>query len=170
MNFDPAAVRAQREKLLLRLLFRTTDAMNRTMAERVRARGFADFQPSFTSLLVHIDTEGTRIGTIAARMDVSRQAASQRLQEIEARGYIERAPDPSDGRAVVVRHTEIGRQLLVTAVEVMLGIETEYAALIGAGRLRQLKRLLAQIAQEIDPVGALAPPKRRASGGRRPSA
>ena len=155
MTFDPKTVRAQREGLLLRLLFRSTDAMNRTMAERIRARGFPDFQPSFTAVLVHIDTEGTRIGVIADRMDVSRQAASQRLQEIEARGYIERVPDPKDGRAVIARHTPAGRRLLLTAIEVMLGIEDEYEVILGRNGLAKLKRLLWRLAEETDPAGAL---------------
>ena len=69
-TFDAEEVRATRERLLLRLLFRATHAMNADMAERIRARGFPDFQPSFTALLAHVDTEGTRIGTIAARYDM----------------------------------------------------------------------------------------------------
>jgi DNA-binding MarR family transcriptional regulator len=155
MAFDPESVRAQREGLLLRLLFRTTDAMNRTMAKRIRACGYPDFQPSFTGVLAHIDTEGTRIGTVANRMGVSRQAASQRLQEIEALGLIERVADPKDGRAVIARHTPAGRRILLTAIEVMLGIEDEYQAIIGRDGLARLKRLLTRLAEEIDPAGAL---------------
>ena len=121
MTFDPRAVRETREGLLLRLLFRTTDTMNRTMTDRIRARGYEDFQPSFTGILAHIDTEGTRVSVIAQRMGVTRQAASQRLQEIEALGYIERVPDPGDGRAVIARHTAAGRRILLTAIAAMIG-------------------------------------------------
>jgi len=153
--FDPEAVRAQRERLLLRLLFRTTDAMNRTLAERIRARGYPDFQPSFTGVLAHIDTEGTRIGTVAARMGVTRQAASQRLREIEALGYIERVKDPRDGRAVIARHTKSGRRILLTAIDVMLGIEGEYEEILGRKDLDRLKALLARLAGGIDPGGRL---------------
>ncbi len=155
MAFDPELVRSQRERLLLRLLFRTTDVMNRTMADRIRARGFPDFQNSFTGVLVHIDTEGTRIGRIAGRMGVSRQAVSQQLREIEARGYVERVADPEDGRAVIARHTKAGRSVLITAIEVMLGIETEYEDILGSDGLARLKRLLARLAGAIDPAGDL---------------
>lgn len=129
--------------------------MNRTMADRIRARGYDDFQPSFTGVLAHIDTEGTRVGTLAQRMGVSRQAASQRLQEIEALGYLERVPDPNDGRAVIARHTPAGRQILLTAIEVMLGIESEYETILGSDGLKRLKRLLTRLADKIDPSGAL---------------
>lgn len=155
MDFDPETVRSQRETLLLRLLFRTTDTMNRTMAERIRARGYEDFQPSFTGVLAHIDTEGTRVGSLARRMGVTRQAASQRLQEIERLGYLERVSDPSDGRAVIARHTPEGRRLLITAIEVMLEIEGEYEELLGGDALKRLKRLLLRLAEATDPAGAL---------------
>jgi DNA-binding MarR family transcriptional regulator len=155
MPFDSKAVRETREGLLLRLLFRTTDVMNRTMADRIRARGYQNFQPSFTGVLAHIDTEGTRVGTLAQRMGVTRQAASQRLQEIEALGYLERVPDPKDGRAVIARHTPAGRRILLTAIEVMLGIEDEYEKILGRDGLARLKRLLARLAEETDPSGAL---------------
>jgi DNA-binding MarR family transcriptional regulator len=155
MAFDPPSVRAQREKLLLRLLFRATHAMNSAMTERIRARGFADFQPSFTALLAHLDTEGTRIGALAERMGTSRQAASQLLQAIEARGYVERVPDPADRRAVIARHTPAGRNILLTAIEVMLSIEAEYASVLGEDGLLRLKRLLKRLLVTADPAGQL---------------
>ena len=154
-TFDAEEVRATRERLLLRLLFRATHAMNADMAERIRARGFPDFQPSFTALLAHVDTEGTRIGTIAARMGTSRQAASQLLTAIEARGYVERIPDPDDRRAVVARHTPAGRRILLAAIEVMLSIEDEYGAILGEDGLVRLKRLLKRLLAKTDPTGAL---------------
>lgn len=155
MAFDPKTVRETREGLLLRLLFRTTDTMNRTMADRIRARGYEDFQSSFTGVLAHIDTEGTRVGTLARRMGVTRQAASQRLQEIEALGYLERVADPKDRRAVIARHTPAGRRILLTAIEVMIGIEDEYEKILGRDGLARLKRLLTRLAEATDPSGAL---------------
>jgi DNA-binding MarR family transcriptional regulator len=155
MDFDAVTVRTAREGLLLRLLFRTTHTMNVEMTDRIRARGFADFQPSFTALLAHVDTEGTRITAIARRMGTSRQAASQLLQAIEARGYVERVPDPSDGRGVIVRHTASGRRILLTAIEVMRSIEKEYELILGPEGLTRLKRLLKRLLAETDPGGAL---------------
>ena len=155
MTFDADAVRAKREDMLLRLLLRATHTMNSDMAERIRTRGFPNFQPSFTALLGHIDTEGTRIGTLAARIGTSRQAASQLLTAIEARGYVERVPDPDDKRAVIVRHTPAGRRILLAAIDVMLSIEAEYAAILGADGLVRLKRLLKRLLADIDPKGAL---------------
>ncbi len=157
MNFDSDSVRARRERMLLRLLFRATHTMNAEMTRRVRARGWGAFQPSFTTLLGHLDTEGTTITTLAARIGTSRQAVSQLAQAIEEAGLVERVPHPTDGRSVLVRHTEAGRRLLLDALEVMETIEAEYADRAGGIEIAELKRFLAHLLGEIDPAGALRP-------------
>jgi DNA-binding MarR family transcriptional regulator len=154
---DVKSLRTTRERMLLRLLIRMTDNMNTELARRIRARGFDDFQPSFTGLLGHLDTEGTRISALARRMGTSRQAASQLLQQIEARGYVERVPDPGDKRAVIARHTPAGRKLLKAAIEIMLAIEAEYAATLSQDGLARLKQLLKRLLDKVDPMGKLGP-------------
>ena len=156
MDFDPVKVRARRERMLLRMLFRATHTFNAEMTRRVRRRGWSSFQPSFTTLLGHIDTEGTSITTLAARTGTSRQAVSQLARAIEASGLVERVPHPRDGRSVILRHTNAGRRILLDAIEVMEGIEREYAAAIGADEVAELKHLLSRLLAEIDPAGSLA--------------
>src|SRR5262245_10638356 len=157
MEFDAASVRARREQMLLRLLFRATMTMNAEMTRRVRARGWDGFQPTFTQLLGHIDTDGTTISVLASRLGVSRQAASQMARAIESAGLVERAPHETDGRSVVIRHTESGRRILLDAIEVMTQIEGEYAEAVGEDELGELKGLLAGLLDGIDPTGQLRP-------------
>jgi DNA-binding MarR family transcriptional regulator len=155
MEFDADAVRARREQLLLRLLFRTTHGMNAEMARRVRARGWDAFQPTFTNLLAHVDTEGTTISRLSERTGTTRQAVSQLVRTVERAGFLERVPHPSDGRSVLVRHTETGRRILLDAIEVMTAIEDEYRERAGAPEIDGLKRLLAHLLAEVDPGGEL---------------
>jgi len=155
MPFDADAVRDRREGMLLRLLFRTTHAMNAEMARRIRARGYGEFQPTFTALLAHLDTAGTTISTLARRTGTSRQAVSQLVQSIEEAGLVERRPHPDDGRSVIVRHTDAGRQILLDALDVMSEIEAGYAGLIGEGDMAELKRVVRRLLLDIDPAGGL---------------
>jgi DNA-binding MarR family transcriptional regulator len=151
----PAEVRARREQMLLRLLFRTTHTMNAELARRIRARGWDTFQPTFTNLLAHIDTDGTTISALAERVGTSRQAVSQQARAIEDAGFVERLPHPNDGRSVIVRHTDAGRRILLDAIAEMTAIEGEYAARAGHAEIEELKSLLAHVLAEIDPAGAL---------------
>lgn len=141
--------------MLLRFLFRATHSMNAELTRRIRALGHEGFQPHFTTLLGHIDTEGTTISTLAQRVGTSRQAVSQLVRSIEDAGIVERTPHAADGRAVVIRHTDAGRQLLLDAITVMSAIEEEYAGLLGQAKLAELKTLLAELVAASDPGGAL---------------
>jgi DNA-binding MarR family transcriptional regulator len=84
---------------------------------------------------------------------------SQLVHSIEEAGLVERLPHPDDGRSVVVRHTEAGRQILLEALEVMSEIEADYAGLIGASDAAELKRVLAALLAQIDPAGRLTAPE-----------
>jgi DNA-binding MarR family transcriptional regulator len=86
---------------------------------------------------------------------VSRQAASQIVQQIERKGFLQRSADPEDGRAVLVRHTPAGRALLVDALTLMDEIEAGYAELVGIRTMDQMKRALREIAEAVDPSTAL---------------
>ena len=88
-------------------------------------------------------------------MGTSRQAASQLLREIEKQGLVEREPDPSDRRGIIIRHTASGRQILLDAIEVMLAIEGEYESVLGADGLGRLKKLLKRLVEQVDPAGGL---------------
>ena len=83
------------------------------------------------------------------------QAASQMVTELEKRGWVERSPDPDDGRAVLVRHTAEGRTMLLDALEQMDDIERGYSATIGSKQMRLLKESLVAIADAADPGSAL---------------
>jgi DNA-binding MarR family transcriptional regulator len=154
MSFEPESFRARREQVLLRLLLRVTRAMTVETVERIRARGHREMQPSFPRFLGNLDTEGTRIGALARRMGTSRQAVSQLLKEVEAAGLVERRADPDDRRGVIILFTPHGRQVLADAVEVMTGIEADYASIIGEQGLVRLKRILKQILDQVDRPGA----------------
>ena len=73
----------------------------------------------------------------------------------EAAGLLERAPNPDDGRSVIVRHTAAGWQILLDALDVMSAIEDDYARLVGQGDVAKLKRLLVGLLHRIDPQGRL---------------
>jgi len=153
LNSRESEFRARREKILLRQLVRLFRLMNDETVARMQARGFSGMQPSYPRLLGNLDTEGTRISGLSRRMGISRQAVAQLVKEIEAAGFVERRPDPQDGRGVIVAFTPKGREGLATAVEVMGEIETEYAEVIGDAGLDELKRHLKAILDRFDRQG-----------------
>ena len=49
--------------------------------------------------------EGLRLTDLAERMGVSKASASAMASKLEARGYLDRTPDPEDKRASLIRPT-----------------------------------------------------------------
>lgn len=148
-------LRAHRETVLLRLLIRTSQIETAELLRRLHAAGHDRVQTSYIPLLGNVDTEGTRVVTLATRLGSTRQAVSQLVQAIEAAGFLERRPDPDDGRGVLVAHTEAGRRLLADALEAMAEIEAGYAAIIGEDRMSDLRAMLQEIAVSSDPASGL---------------
>src|SRR5690348_4818138 len=103
-------IRAYRNSRLYRLLTRTLRVYNRRMLEGMHARGFTDMSPGYFPILSNLDTEGTRIGMLAARGGVTRQAAGQLIREIAKLGYVELKPSKEDARVTMVSFTPRGRK------------------------------------------------------------
>jgi len=155
MTSESTKIRERREQMLLRMVFRLFRVMNDETVRRVQEEGYP-LQASYPRLLAYVDTErGSRVNVLARKVGVTRQAASQLLDEIEERGCIERRPDPEDGRAVRVHFTPKGRRMLASGMQAMLAIEDEYAAIIGRAELKQLKNSLSRLLEHIDPEGEL---------------
>ena len=67
-----------------------------------------------SSALVRLDRGGpTTPGELAKLEQISPQSMGATLAALEARGLVERRPDPRDGRRVVLSVTEAGRDLLL---------------------------------------------------------
>jgi DNA-binding MarR family transcriptional regulator len=123
--------------------------MVRASNERARTMGHKQLRPAHARLMVFIDWEGSRISDIAKAQDVSKNAVGQLVTELEEIGYLERVPDPADGRAKIVRYTDQGRALLADASAIAEQLDAEIGAIIGKKRLVELRKTLADICHHL---------------------
>ncbi|MFF2552405.1 MarR family winged helix-turn-helix transcriptional regulator [Nocardia sp. NPDC058058] len=63
--------------------------------------------------------EPMRLGELATRLDVEAPHVSRQIQRLEKAGYVERTPDPADGRAQRVRPTPEGRRAVDAVRDVL---------------------------------------------------
>jgi DNA-binding MarR family transcriptional regulator len=150
-----AEIRAYRNSRLYRLLTRTLRVYNRRLLAGLHARGFTDMSAGFFPILSNLDTEGTRIGVLALRGGVSRQAAGQLLRAIERCGYVELRPSGADARVTMVHFTARGRKLLAAVFESVEVIEGEFEAALTKQEFSKLRSGLLRIADAVDPEGSL---------------
>jgi len=120
------AVGDERVVTLISLLRHTKHRMVDEITERLEASGFPDSPPSFHPIFENIDPEGTRLTVLATRAGLTHQSVGEVVAELERRGYVERIPDPTDGRAKLVRLTEHGRALVRAAIQHIDAIEREW--------------------------------------------
>lgn len=146
-------LRRYRNSALYRPLARVLRVYNRRVVEGVHARGFADFQPAFPQILSNLDVRGTRIGVLAARAGISRQAVGQLVGEIERCGYVERRRSEDDARAIVVSFTPRGRKLLSAIFDLVDAIEASFAAELGEPTFAAVRAGMVALADRIDPDG-----------------
>jgi DNA-binding MarR family transcriptional regulator len=116
----------ERVVTLIALLRRTSRAMVDEITERMEAAGFPDSPPRHHPLFESLDPEGTRLTVLAVRAGMSHQAMGELVGELEERGLVERVPDPSDGRARLVRLTDEGREVVRAAVREIAAIERKW--------------------------------------------
>lgn len=139
------------------LLLETARLLRRDAVRRLEERsGFAGFRATHAALLHHVSTEGTRSGDIAAALGVSKQAVSQLVSELEEMKVVERVPDPTDGRAKLVRFTPRGREGALQGLVVMAEMEREISAALGAGEVTAFRDALTRVRAELAQV---SPPK-----------
>ena len=91
---------------------------------------------------------------LAARLRLTFQRAGQLVGELEEVGYLERVPDPSDGRVKRVSYTRRGRTLIRDIDEITRETTGHFAAKIGDDRFRLLCELLAELDVAVNGVDA----------------
>jgi DNA-binding MarR family transcriptional regulator len=160
VNPDDYAARLESAKRqsTVQLLFKVARLLDEKAIARVAARHHAPvLRRSHTSLLPHIDLEGTRITDLAERLGVTKQAVSQLVDDLEKLGMLARTPDPDDARARRVAFTARGRQGLLEGLQVLRDLEDELARQIGKKRMEGLRDALLAAHDQLDRPKAPVP-------------
>jgi DNA-binding MarR family transcriptional regulator len=130
-----------------RLLLQAHRDFSTRAITKIRERGYTGLSIAHIAILPHLDSEGARVSTLAERAGMTKQGMGQLVLDIERQGYVERVPDPTDGRAALVRFTNQGLRLLTDAVAVTQAIESEYAEILGSARLANFKDALTKLVE-----------------------
>ncbi|MCP4870348.1 MAG: MarR family transcriptional regulator [Proteobacteria bacterium] len=122
-------------------LIRSSRLFYAEVIRRLHARGRDHVKLSHTNMLAALDREhGTRATDLAEAMEITKQAVGQMVAETEALGWVERVPDPADGRAKIVRLTTAGVAAVVEGLEVFAELEAELKQRIGDEEFAALGR------------------------------
>jgi DNA-binding MarR family transcriptional regulator len=119
----------------------------REMFVRMAEVGFDDVREGHGCVFGFIDLErGSRLTDLAERSGLTKQAVGEAVAELERKGYLERVPDPEDGRAKIIRLTPRGVEAARTGSRLFAEIENEWAERYGEERVALLRECAEEIA------------------------
>src|SRR5919205_3587993 len=122
--------------------------------EGVLQAGYTDLSRAHVLLFRWPTLDGLRPSELAARNQLSRQTINDLLSDLEKRGYLERTPDPTDGRARIVRLTERGWNLTQVISDKSFATESEWAQIIGESRFDEFRSTLSELVAHALPAEA----------------
>ena len=135
---------------LATLMFVSYRAMDERVQRAMREAGY-DVTVAQSRLAQRIADEGSRLTELADRAQVTKQTASLLVAALEREGLVERVPDPSDGRARLIRMSARGREAAMQAMQVVIGVEQEWTEHLGPELAGQLREGLVKLREITDP-------------------
>ena len=80
---------------------------------------------------------------------MTKQAVGDVVSELESLGYVERVPDPNDGRAKIIRLTDRGQSSWELGYKIFDEIERGWEERYGAERVRAMVELMREIVGDV---------------------
>jgi len=119
---------------------------------RLAEAGMPDLTLSLgTNVMRHLQAEqAVRFGVLAEMSGVSKQAISQQVSHLEARGYLCVETDPHDSRARQARLTDKGIRSQHVSRPIFAELENEWQLRFGKPEIRELRATLERILAGFD--------------------
>jgi len=145
MSGDPTAKRL-RFALLLRLLHREYAlGIETALAEA----GFGEIRSGDAKVFPFVPPAGIQVRDLAIRAGVRKQTMAQTVDQLEEAGYLERRPNPRDGRSRLIMLTERGKAVQPVAAGAGDLIEQRWARLTSPEEFETLRALLHHLLNRI---------------------
>lgn len=146
---EPESRTSADEPLIGALLRGCWQAVRNRIRHDLAARGFEDIGAAHLAVFQYPPPRGMRVTALAERAGMSRQAITYLIRELEGNGYLERCPDPSDGRASLVHLTARGEAAVQAIRASVRRLEREWERELGGSRFAKLRVTLLAITDSL---------------------
>jgi len=139
-------VAAAKRASTAQLLFRCARLLNDEAIDRLRDHTQQpNLRAAHTALFPHLDLGGTRLTEVARRMGISKQAVGQLVNDMVAMGWLERIPDPADGRAKLIRFSTQEGSSILDGLAFLRDLERDVAEHLGIDDMQALHDILVRL-------------------------
>ena len=132
---------------LARLLGLALDKLSHELLRRIQVAGFTDQRMAHHAVFAHVPPEGITLADLARRAGMTKQAMSELVADLEAKGYLTRRPGEHDRRTKLIELSARGWAAMEAALAAFADIENELEAQLGPSRLRSLRRTLEMLTE-----------------------
>lgn len=115
------------------------------------ASEFADIRPTHGCVFRFVKGEGMRLTRLAELASITKQSAGEIVDDLVARGYAKRIPDPEDRRAKLICLTERGEEAQAFGFGLFAEVEKRWIERYGRDRIARLRETLEEIAANESP-------------------
>jgi DNA-binding MarR family transcriptional regulator len=150
-------------QLLVRLLHRFRTEL---FTEGESDGRFSDIRFSHMHIWGNVGIDGIRLTELADRANLGLPACSELVDELQQGGYLERRPDPGDGRAKLIFPTLKGREVLDMAGSMVGALEQRWGGHLRPGDFDAACRTFDHLLTSLDAAPSDGMPSR--VGGRGP--
>jgi DNA-binding MarR family transcriptional regulator len=107
---------------------------------------FNDMPANGGYVLGLIEAQGTALSDVIADIGFSKQRASQLVDTLVIRGYLQRSVDPEDRRRMLLTLTERGSAASETVYRTCEEVDARLVSIVGAERMKHTKETLHALA------------------------
>src|SRR5437867_6849035 len=133
---------------LIRQLLEARRALAAELGADLADRGFPDVRPGHAAVCLSGDRRsGSRLTDLAEHVRLTKQGMMAMIDDLEARGYVRRVPDPNDSRAKLVRLTARGRRAAAECRRAVQSVEQRTRRQLGDRRYDTLRETLEELAE-----------------------
>lgn len=133
------------------LLDIVSEAFFAEFREELEQSEFGDVRPTHGCVFRYVEGEGLRLTDIAERAKLTKQSVGEIVDDLVARGYVKRIPDPEDRRAKLICLTERGERAQAHGRRLFAKVEKRWAERYGVERIAGLRELLEEVAADKAP-------------------
>ena len=95
------------QRPLLPLLAEAKELVVNELHRRLHDQGYDEIRPAHGCVFRFIEPSGSRLTVLAEQSGFTKQAVGEVADDLEKLGYVERIPDPLDGRAKLIRQNNL---------------------------------------------------------------
>jgi DNA-binding MarR family transcriptional regulator len=132
--------------LLLRLVYQH---YAQDIDAALREAGFDDIRPAHANVFPFVPPEGITVSGLAELARVRKQTMAQAVDQLERKGYVERRPNPRDGRSRLVFLTQRGASVKPVTHATAARVEERWAELTSPEELEALRASLLRLMTEL---------------------